>query len=72
MFCDFYFIVTFRDLTLTFTLLSMLFIRMQYHSWTFTQHFAARLIDPGPHNVTRFIVSFDLTLTLHMTLILKC
>ena len=37
--CDFYFIVTFCDLTLTWTLLSMPFILMQYPSCTFTQHF---------------------------------
>ena len=37
--CDFYFIVTFCDLTLTLTFLSMPFMLMQYPSWTFTQHF---------------------------------
>ena len=37
--CDFYFIVTFCDLTLTLTFLSMPFMLMQYPSWTFTHHF---------------------------------
>ena len=36
------------------------------------EHFAARQIDPVPQRGKHFIVTFSLTLTLHMTLILKC
>ena len=53
--CDFYFLVTFCDLTLTF--LGMTFVLTQYLSQTFTstlcefEFFAARLTDPTPQNV---------------------
>ena len=72
--CDFYFLVTFRDLTLTFS--GMTFVLTHFHSQTFTntlcesELFAARLTDTTVQNVLFF--TFDLTLTLHMTFILKC
>ena len=53
--CDFYILVTFCDLTLTF--LGMTFVLTQYLSQTFTstlcefELFAARLTDPTPQNV---------------------
>ena len=69
-----YFLVTFRDLTLTFS--GMTFVLTHFHSQTFTntlcesELFAARLTDTTVQNVLFF--TFDLTLKLHMTFILKC
>ena len=75
--CDFHFLVTFCDLTLTFS--GMTFVLTHYHSQTFTsalcefELIASRLIDPTVQNVkTVFFFTFDLTLTLHMTFMLKC
>ena len=71
-----YFLATFCDLTLTFP--GMTFVLMQYPQ-TFTsflcefEHFAAHLTDPTAQNAkTVCFFTFDLTLTLHVTFILKC
>ena len=59
--CDFYFLVTFCDLTLTFS--GMIFILTQYISQTFTstlcefELFAARLTDPTLQNVKTVFLS---------------
>ena len=74
--CDFYSLVTFCDLTLTFS--GMTFVLTHYHSQTFTsalcefELIASRLIDPTVQNVKTVFFTFDLTLTLHMTFMLKC
>ena len=72
--CDFYFLVTFCDLTMTFS--GMTFVLTHFHSQTFTntlcefELFAARLTDTTVQNVET--ITYDLTLTLHVTFILKC
>ena len=72
--CDFYILVTFCDLTMTFS--GMTFVLTHFHSQTFTntlcesELFAARLTDTTVQNVLFF--TFNLTLMLHMTFILKC
>ena len=76
--CDFYFLVTFCDLTLPFS--GMTFILTQSHSQICTstlcefELFATRLTDPTAQNVKTVLLffSFDLTLTLHVTLIIEC
>ena len=73
--CDFYFLVTFCDLTMTFS--GMTFVLTHFHSQTFTntlcefELFAARLTDTTVQNMKKGFFAFDLTLTLHMTFILK-
>ena len=73
--CDFYFLVTFCDLTLTLS--GMIFVIMHYNSQIFTntlsefELFATRLTDRTVQNV-KFFFTFDITLTLRMTFILKC
>ena len=73
--CDIYFVVTFCDLTLTFS--GMTFVLTHFYSPTFTNTlcefalFAALLTDTTVQNVKKFF-TFDLTLTLHMTFTLKC
>ena len=70
------FSVTFCDLTLTFSGIN--FVLTYYHSQTFTstlcefELFAALLTDPTLKNVKTVFFTFDLTLTLHMTFIVKC
>ena len=72
--CDFYFLVTFCDLTMTFS--GMTFVLTHFHSQTFTntlcefELFAARLTDTTVQNVEK--ITYDLTMTLHVTFILKC
>ena len=72
--CDFYFLVTFCDLTMTFS--GITFVLTHFHSQTFTntlcefELFAARLTDTTVQNVET--ITYDLTLTLHVTFILKC
>ena len=75
--CDFYFLVTFCDLTLTFS--GMTFVLTHYHYQTFTtgalcefELIASRLTDHTVQNVKTVFFTFDLTLTLHMTFMLKC
>ena len=57
--CDLYFLVSFCDLTLTFS--GMTFVLMHYHSQTFTstlcefELFTARLTDPRVQNVKVFL-----------------
>ena len=71
--CDF-FLVTFCDLTMTFS--GMTFVLTHFHSQTFTntlcefELFAARLTDTTVQNIET--ITYDLTLTLHVTFILKC
>ena len=68
--------MTFCDLTLTFS--GITFLLTYYHSQTFTRTlselelFAALLTDPTLENVKTVFFTFDLTLTLHMTFIVKC
>ena len=74
--CDFYFLVTFCDLTLTFS--GMTFVLTHYHSQTFTsalcefEHIVSCLTDLTVQNVKTAFFTFDLTMTLHMTFMLKC
>ena len=75
--CDYYFQVTFCDLTLTFS--GTTFALTQYHSQIFTstlcefELFSVRLTDSTVQNVkTVSFFTFDLIFTLHVTFILKC
>ena len=74
--CDFYLLVNFCDLMLTFS--GMTFVLTHYHSQTFTsalcefELIAFRLTDPTVQNVKAVFFYFDLTLTLHMSFMLKC
>ena len=75
----FQFLVTFRDLTLVLTFSGMTFVLMQYLSQTFAstlcefELYAARLTDPTYSlKCENSVFTFDLTLTLHVTFILKC
>ena len=76
--CDFYFLATFCDLTLALTFSGMTFVLRQYHSQILTSFlcyfelFAAHLTDPIAQNVKTVFFTFDLTMTLHVTFILKC
>ena len=68
--------MTFCDLTLTFS--GVIFVLTYYHSQTFTsalcefELFAGLITDLTVENVETVFFTFDLTLTLHMTLIVKC
>ena len=74
--CDL-FSVTFCDMTLTFSG-PITFVLTCYHYQTFTSTLcdfdllAALLTEPTIENVKTVFFTFDLTLTLYMTFIVKC